>query len=127
VILNDRVIFTGIIHDLTNVKKAEDEIKVLNKKLEKKVVDRTYELEKTVNKLLSTNSQLNKEVTERLEAEGKLRMQETELKDALNKEKELNELKSRFVARRRTSRSPTPRAQSRSPLPRSNHSYRRYA
>ena len=98
VILNDRVIFTGIIHDLTNVKKAEDEIKVLNKKLEKKVVDRTYELEKTVNKLLSTNSQLNKEVTERLEAEGKLRMQETELKDALNKEKELNELKSRFVS-----------------------------
>ena len=98
VILNDRVIFTGIIHDLSKVKRAEEEITVLNKKLEQKVVDRTNELEKTVNKLLSTNSRLNTEISERQEAENKLKLRETELKDALSKEKELNELKSRFVS-----------------------------
>ena len=50
VILNDRIIYTGIIHDLTNVKNAEKEISLLNKKLEKKVTERTLELERTVNK-----------------------------------------------------------------------------
>lgn len=98
VILNDRVIFTGVIHDLTDVRKAQDEIESLNAELAKKITDRTYELESTVNKLLSSNRQLNKEIEERHEAEDKLRVQEAELKDALSKEKELSELKSRFVS-----------------------------
>ena len=98
VILNDRIIFTGVIHDLTDVKEAQSQIERLNTKLERKISDRTYELESTVNKLLASNKQLNKEIEERQEAENKLKAQETELKDALNKEKELNELKSRFVS-----------------------------
>lgn len=84
VVLNDRVIFTGIIHDLTEVRQAEDALLELNEALEKKVIERTDELESTVNELLVTN----KKVKER----------EAELKVALEKEKELNELKSRFVS-----------------------------
>lgn len=98
VILNDRVIYTGIIHDLTNVKDAQNEIINLNQQLKEKITDRTYELERTVNKLLASNSQLNKEIVERHEAENKLRAQGQKLKFALSKEKELNELKSRFVS-----------------------------
>jgi len=98
VILNDRIIYTGIIHDLTDVKEAEEEIVQLNKRLEKKVNERTKELERTVNKMLSTNTSLQKEVKDRLAAEEKLQFSETELKSALVKEKELSELKSRFVS-----------------------------
>jgi len=98
VILNDRVIFAGIIHDLSDMKKAEEEIIKLNKRLEKKVTKRTFELEKTVNQLLSTNTTLQKEIKDRQTAERKLQRSEMELRDALEKEKELNELKSRFVS-----------------------------
>lgn len=98
IILNDRVIFTGIIHDLSEVKRAEEKIKALNKQLERKVTQRTLELEKTVNKLLSTNTSLQKEIKDRITAEEKLQLNEVELRLALSKEKELNELKSRFVS-----------------------------
>lgn len=84
VILNDRVIFTGIIHDLTAVKNAENELITLNEKLEAKVIQRTNDLEDAVNTLLQTNKTLEN--------------QEEELKVALEREKELNELKSRFVS-----------------------------
>ncbi len=84
VILNDRVIFTGIIHDLSEVKDAEKKLLVLNEELEGKVQERTEELEDVVNRLLESK----KELEER----------ENELNEALSKEKELNELKSRFVS-----------------------------
>ncbi len=84
VILNDRIIFTGIIHDLTEVKNAEQKLIQLNDELEQKVEARTVELENVVNRLLDTNKIIEQ--------------RESELKVALNKEKELNELKSRFVS-----------------------------
>lgn len=84
VILNDRVIFTGILHDLTAVHEAQEEVKRLNKDLEKKVQERTNELEEVVNKLLRTNQELG--------------WREQQLNEALNKERELGELKSRFVS-----------------------------
>lgn len=98
VVLNDRLIFTGIVHDLSEVKKAQEEIVQLNTKLEQKVTQRTYELETVVNKLLSTNSALEKEISYRTAIEAKLRSNEEELKVTLQKEKDLNELKSRFVS-----------------------------
>ena len=98
VILNDRVIYTGIIHDLSDVKKAQLEIIELNKQLEEKVEERTYELEKVVNKLLATNTDLKREINDRVVIENKLTLSEKELTEALETEKELNELKSRFVS-----------------------------
>jgi PAS domain S-box-containing protein len=98
VILNDRVIYTGVIHDLTEVKNAEEKIKELNKNLEYTVSHRTYELEKTVNKLLATNRAYESEILERKITEQKLKDSEEELTRSLSKEKELNEMKSRFVS-----------------------------
>lgn len=98
VVLNDRVIYTGIIHDLSNVKQAQYEIVKLNKQLEAKVEERTYELEKVVNKLLTTNKDLQHEITQKEIIANKLKLNEDELKVALEKEKELSELKSRFVS-----------------------------
>ncbi len=84
VILNDRVIFTGIIHDLSEIKKTQEKLRQANKSLEAKVEERTVELEALINNLLQTNK--------------KLERSELELTEALNKEMELNELKSRFVS-----------------------------
>lgn len=84
VILNDRTIFTGIVHDLTDVKKAEQKLKEVNSSLESQVEERTQELEDVVNELLKSNRQIEES--------------QIELQAALAKEKELNELKSRFVS-----------------------------
>ena len=84
VVLNDRVIFTGIIHDLTDVEMAKNELKQLNDQLERKIESRTLELEKAVNKLLSTNRLLED--------------REALLQQSLQKEKELNDMKSKFVS-----------------------------
>jgi len=84
VILNDRIIYTGIIHDLSDVMEAKKKLLNLNESLEDKVEERTNELEQVVNKLLKTNTKLEKS--------------EKELNLALEKEKELSELKSRFVS-----------------------------
>ena len=72
VILNNRIIFTGIIHDLSEVKQAQEEILKLNEELEIKVMNRTYELEDVVNKLLRTNVKLEEEISERLIVEEKI-------------------------------------------------------
>ena len=84
VILNDRVIFTGIVHDLSDVKQAQIKLKTLNEELEDLVEKRTTELESVVNKLLQTNRLLEEK--------------EESLHQALSKERELSQLKSRFVS-----------------------------
>ena len=96
--LDDRKIFTGFIHDLTLYEKKEKEIKELNQKLERKVIDRTNELSQTVDKLLTTNKKLEFEINERKKVEAALRQSEIEILHALANEKELGELKSRFVS-----------------------------
>ena len=67
----------AFVNNITIRKKAEQEIRRLNDELEDKVEERTHQLKETLNKL-----EVSKE----------------ELARALNKEKELNELKSRFVS-----------------------------
>lgn len=96
--LNNRTIFTGIIHDLTEFKDAQSEIEKLNKDLETRVIARTYELENVVNQLLKTNKSLKQQIAERKKVEAKLKEREEELQVSLEKEKELGELKSRFVS-----------------------------
>lgn len=90
--------FAGIIHDLSKQKKAEKEIHELNSQLERKVKERTEELAEVVNKLLSTNGLLKVEVEERKIIEDELKRNKEELEKLLEKEKELGELKSRFVS-----------------------------
>ena len=68
--LDDRTIYTGILHDVSAFRKAQADVEKLNADLENKVKDRT----------------------------AALRQREVELKLALGKERELNELKSRFLS-----------------------------
>lgn len=96
--LHDRRIFTGIVHDLTDQKNAEERVIRLNAKLEERVEQRTEELASAVNQLLDTNKHLKREVQERQAVENALRESEQEIRKALEREKELSELKSRFVS-----------------------------
>jgi two-component system, LuxR family, sensor kinase FixL len=82
---------------LRDVKQAYKKLEDLNKDLDNRVADRTYEVEKAINQLLSTNKKLQNEIKERLETEQQLKRTEDILSKALIAEKELNELKSRFV------------------------------
>ncbi len=78
-------------NEIKERKKAENEIKELNKVLEYKVNERTADLERTLNRL-----QL--EIYEKTRAQQALIAAKEEVTRALTKEKELNELKSRFIS-----------------------------
>lgn len=84
--------------DITLRKEAEDKIKILNIELENRVESRTEELADAVNQLLNINKQLEFEIKERKNIEQFLRENEQQLRNAYEKERELNELKSRFVS-----------------------------
>lgn len=74
----------ALIIDVTELRAKEREIKELNADLEKKIKDRTTELRDTV-------GELKNEIKLRVAAEKKM-------KNALQKERELNELKSKFLS-----------------------------
>lgn len=98
VIVDEKHYFTGVLHDLSEMKAREQEILALTQALEKKVHERTEELQVAINRLLSINKKLEYEINERRTAESALQRSQQDLKDALEKEKELSELKSRFVS-----------------------------
>jgi PAS domain S-box-containing protein len=98
VTLQSGTIYTGIIHDLSDVKLAEQKFKELNEALELIVEERTEKLSDVVNILLETNQKLENEIKEREKVEEALLQSEVELRAALQKEMELSELKSRFVS-----------------------------
>ncbi|NNC96000.1 MAG: PAS domain S-box protein [Chitinophagales bacterium] len=95
--LKDERIFTGIIHDVSELKDTQSRLLELNQKLEKKVEERTNKIAEIVNKLLETNKNLESEIVERKKAEASLQESQEELQSLLKKEKELGNLKSRFV------------------------------
>ncbi len=96
--LNNRQVFTGFIHDVTDLKDAQEKLIDFNTKLEAQVNQRTEELSRVVNKMLQTNKQLAHQIKERELVEATLRHQQKELRKAYEKERELGELKSRFVS-----------------------------
>jgi two-component system, LuxR family, sensor kinase FixL len=96
--LENRRLFTGIVHDMSEQKKAEEDLLRLNQSLENIVEERTDKLSEAINKLLSTNQQLQHEIQERKAATQALLQLQAELQRSLEKEKELGLLKSRFVS-----------------------------
>jgi signal transduction histidine kinase len=70
----------------------------MNAELEKRVSRRTEELAAAINQLLNINKKLEFEIQERKSAEDALREKEKALRKAYEREKELNNLKSRFVS-----------------------------
>ncbi len=79
------------------LKRYSDEILGMNADLEKRVQIRTEELGELIHKLEQMNSDLAVEIKERKQAESLLQKNREDLRLALDKEKELSELKSRFV------------------------------
>jgi PAS domain S-box-containing protein len=90
-VFDNKMQVVSFITDITLRKKAEIELKELNKELEKKVAERTKELSQALMELNHINMNLSNEMEYRKEIEENVR-------SALEKEKELNELKSRFVS-----------------------------
>ena len=95
---NGQIIYTGIIHDLTEIKEAERTLIRLNQDLEARVTQRTLKLQEVISELLDVNSRYEKELAHRKEIEETLLQNEIKLINMLEKEKELSELKSRFVS-----------------------------
>jgi len=81
----------SLVIDISIRKEAQKQINELNTQLEHKIELRTQELRESVQELQSLNFDLEKEVGRRKQAEKKI-------KDALHKEKELNELKTKFLS-----------------------------
>lgn len=73
VILKDRIIFTGIIHDLSAEHKAQKKIEEYQLSLEKKVKERTIRLNENVKALEKTNDILHQQIRERKLAEEALK------------------------------------------------------
>ncbi|MGI4729769.1 MAG: PAS domain-containing sensor histidine kinase [Janthinobacterium lividum] len=73
----DRKIYTGFIHDLSGQKQAEEKLKTYAGSLEEKIKERTLDLVKTV---------------------AELELAKEDVSISLKKEKELNQLKTRFVS-----------------------------
>ena len=72
-------------------KEAQKEIERLNTQLEKKIKERTSELNETIIKLKELNLSFKEEIKKRTEAEKKLKI-------TLQKEIELNDLKTKFLS-----------------------------
>ena len=96
--LEQRTIYSGFIHDMSEIKNAENKLKSMNEDLEQKVMERTYELENAINQLLSLNRQLEDEITNKILVQNILKDRESALEKSLAKERELGEMKSRFVS-----------------------------
>ncbi|SNR72190.1 PAS/PAC sensor signal transduction histidine kinase [Lutibacter agarilyticus] len=89
--VNGSTYIIALIIDITKRRDDERKIKFLNSKLEKKIKLRTLELENTINQLKQLNKDYKSEIKRRIEAE-------IQIKDALKKERELNELKTKFLS-----------------------------
>ena len=80
-----------LIIDMTIRRETEKKIDTLTVDLTEKVKTGTAKLEKTIAKLKEVNLNYKKEIQRRIKIEGKIN-------DALKKERELNELKSKFLS-----------------------------
>lgn len=81
----------ALVTDITIRKENENRIALLNQQLEEKVDLRTKELKQTVQKLYEFNNDLEQEIIKRKQAEAKI-------KDSLKRQRELNDLKTKFLS-----------------------------
>ncbi|WP_100614871.1 PAS domain-containing sensor histidine kinase [Confluentibacter citreus] len=89
--INKESFVMALVIDISIRKQQELELQELNNELERKVNERTKALSDTVEELKTVNSERDAEIKKRIEAQNKT-------KSALKKEKELNELKTKFLS-----------------------------
>ncbi len=88
---NGNRLIVSFINDITERRKAETILLKFTEELETKVIERTKELSDALLELRHTNEGLQQEMEQRKRVESQIR-------EMLENEKELNELKSRFVS-----------------------------
>lgn len=79
--LENKKLFTGIVHDMTEQKRIEEDLIRFNHELEDKINERTEKLSSVVSKMLETNQQLQHEIQERKAIEQALLMSREELRN----------------------------------------------
>lgn len=89
--VRDKTFILALLLDITQRKETEKKIENLNIELEQKIVERTAQLNTTITQLTEVNQKFKKEIKKRIEAEANL-------KTALKKEIELNDLKTKFLS-----------------------------
>lgn len=89
--MDGKTFVMSLIIDISIRKETQRQINELNSELEGKIQVRTRELEESISKLKTLNLNLELEIKKRKEAENRI-------KAALQKEKELNELKTKFLS-----------------------------
>jgi hypothetical protein len=89
--IGDERYVMSLIIDISVRKEAQRQITELNNELEGKIKVRTKELEESIQKLQNANASLELEIKRRKEAENRI-------KTALQKEKELSDLKTKFLS-----------------------------
>lgn len=87
----DGILISALLTDVSERVVIQEKLSELNAQLEGKVIERTQELENAILELQETNSNLEVQYD-------KTKKAEDEVKVALEKEKKLGELKSRFVS-----------------------------
>ncbi len=90
-LIDEKKYVMALVVDISDRLAAEKVIKDLNVNLEEKIKKRTQQLNQSVEQLSNLNKDLEEEIQKRIEAENKI-------KNALEKEKELNELKTKFLS-----------------------------
>ena len=81
IVLNNRQLLYSIVHDVTDQRKAEEEIIDLNRTLEIKVIERTQQFQKANQQLEVMNASLEEEISERLKIEDALNKSMLEIRD----------------------------------------------
>lgn len=81
IMVSSKNLLYSIVHDITDRRKAEEEIINLNKNLESKVLERTLQLEEANCVLEELNASLEEEISERIRAEELLKKTMLEVSD----------------------------------------------
>lgn len=81
IVIDNKQLLYSIVHDVTEQRKAEEEIIKLNRRLEAMVKERTLELEEANSLLEETNTSLEEEIAERMKIEEDLHKSIREISD----------------------------------------------
>jgi len=96
--LKGEQLFIGVVHDISELVDAKQKLIKVNSNIEKMLAERTKKLSKTIDLLLQAKENLESEINKRKTTEIELKKSKIELENSLSKEKELGNLKSKFVS-----------------------------
>ena len=96
--LDGHFFYVGMLHDLTNQLSIQNHINKVNLGLEEEVQMSNRALREAMEKMTQSKLSLEQEILERKIIQEQLLAAQEKIKDALQKERELSELKTRFIS-----------------------------